>query len=303
LNGFKSSRIFYLLNKSAAAVILTSIVILALVAFFLKKDDMAHTSVTIGVMAFDSSRVHHILREYGEFIGRRGAGKISWSYQPEYDGAAGCDFILATSVQACRILEKGEGGCFLAAVDAEEGEFPEGLLVAARGARPSGVKTGRLAFSSPLSASCFFSPVQAAEEEIEGFSLGHADVEFTGCLVCVEELLYGVLFGKYFAAGIDRERFRMLISEGLMSETDFSVLARGRKVPDTVLLISKPISRRRLNRLRDILTGTYAGMPVSLKRDLSRMGVGGFSPCDSETLEEAARMLEDADYPERDYHP
>ncbi len=230
------------MNKCAATLILASIVILAGLAFFLEKDDTAHTPVAIGVMAFDSSRVHHILEEYAELIGRRGAG-------------------------------------------------------------PLGVKTGKLVFPSPLSASCFFSPLQAAEEKIEGFSFLTADVEFTDCLVCVEELLYGVLFGKYFAAGIDKERFQMAASEGLVDKAEFRILVRGKRVPDTVLLASKPISPRRLVRFKDILIDANSRMPVSLKRDLSRMGIAGFIPCDSESLKGVERMLESGNYPAKDYHP
>ncbi|MCD6380260.1 hypothetical protein J7M07_07445 [bacterium] len=277
-----------------------SVFVLTLMAFFLKKEDVAHTPVSIGVCVFDSSRVDFTFRSFGAWIRKNSGGEINWKYFKDYRERESCDLYMLTSVQVAKSLNPDTACLFLTAEATADGKYPEGVLFMRKEAVFKGEPIG---FLSSESAACFVSPILALKDSIKSFGIEEANIEFLGCNSCLRQLFFGVLFGKYIAAGMDMERFSLLMSTEMVRGNELKIVARGKRAPEILLVASKSIDKRKLESLRKIFTGKFNQMPKLLKRDLFELGIAGFSSSEERELEMVREMLSLYDERILRYHP
>jgi hypothetical protein len=288
------------LKKRVGVVALASVFVLTLMAFFLKKEDVAHTPVSIGVCAFDSSRVDFTFLSFGAWIRKNNGGEIKWKYFKDYRERKSCDLYLLTSVQVAKSLNPDTSCLFLTAKATADGKYPEGVLFLRKEAVFKGEPIG---FLSSESAACFLSPILALKDSINSLGIEEANIEFLECNSCFRQLFFGVLFGKYIAAGMDMERFSLLMSTEMVGKDELKIVARGERVPEILLVASKSMDKRKLESLRKIFTGKFNQMPKLLKRDFFELGIAGFSSSEDRELEMVRGMLSLYDERILRYHP
>ncbi len=284
-------RILEYLKKRAWIIILASVFLLALMAFFLNREDVAHTPVSIGICAFDSSRVDFTFRSLGAWIRRNSGGEIKWKYFNDYRERESCDLYLLTSVQAAKSLDPDTCGLFLTAEAAGDGKYPEGVIFMRKESAPVTFKGETIGFLSSESAASFLSPMLALKDSINSIGIETANIEFLECNSCSRQLFFGVLFGQYIAAGLDIERFNLLISTENVRKNDLKIVARGKKVPEIFLVASESIDKRKLKSLRRIFVRKFSEMPEFLKRDFLELGIAGFTPSEAGEMGIVREML------------
>ena len=296
-------RILEYLKKRAWIIVLASVFLLALMAFFLNREDLAHTPVSIGVCAFDSSRVDFTFRSFGAWTRKNSGGEIKWKYFNDYSERESCDLYLLTSVQAVKYLDPDACGLFLTAESTGDGKYPGGVLFMRKDSAPMTFKGETIAFLSSESAASFLSPMLALKESMNTIGIEAANIEFLECNSCSRQLFFGVLFGQYIAAGLDIERFNLLISTEIVGRNDLKIVAKGKRVPEIFLVASESIDKRKLKSLRKIFIRKFFEMPEFIKRDFLELGITGFTPSEAGELEIVREMLFLYDERKLVYHP
>jgi len=279
---------------------LASVVLLTVMAYFMKKEDVAHTPVSIGVCAFDSSRVDFTLRSFGIWARKNNGGEIKWRYFKNYNKRESCYLYMLTSVQAAKSLNPDSLSLFLTAKATIDGKYPKGVIFMKEDAVFKGEPIG---FLSSESAACFLSPMLALKDSINSFGIEGADIEFLECNSCFRQLFFGVLFGKYIAGGMDMDRLDLLMSKEIHGKNNLRIVAGGLRVPEIFLVASESIDKIKLKSLRKIFTEKFDEIPKLLKRDFLELGIAGFSSSEAGELEMVGKMQSLYDERNLRYHP
>ncbi|MCK4537210.1 MAG: hypothetical protein KAV42_00295 [Candidatus Krumholzibacteria bacterium] len=261
-------------RSSIAAFVI--IILLAIAAFFFEPDYMGHVPIRVGVSAFDSSCCSAVLDEFAFLIRERDGGNVSWHYFSADSRPEGCDFYLLTSLQYKAFSTGGGMELSLLATRQGENSYSRGVVLVRKDSTVDELKTGKYIFPFPGAASGYFSAAVILLEEglLDGVLCDR--VFFTGCRLCDEEVIYGVIFGEYVGGGLSLDSYRNLLAVGKGGEGVLDVRYTGRQAIDIVLATGDGVDQWKkkgfLSRL-PVITARVDGL---LARDLHRIGIGGF---------------------------
>lgn len=271
-------------GRITTVVIFAAVIVLAIASLYLEPDYMAHVPVSIGVCALDSSRVSGTLESLADYVREKGGGDISWRYfdsgRPER-----CDFYLMTSMQVLPFIEESGMSLSLLVKGPDDLPYTRGVLVTRPGTTDAELAGGRFIFNFPLSASGFLSPLKILVDlgSVTGPVL--EGVEFSGCRMCLEEIVFGVLYGRYDAGGLSLERFNYLESIGMFEKGSLVVMRTGLPVTEMVIASDRSVEQWKRIGFTNRLPVIVENAPRPLKRDLERAGIGGFVTSGENALE------------------
>jgi len=296
VNGFnRDYRIFSsTLNRGGTAIVFTAIIALAVGAFFLKSDDLAHMSVVIGVSALDSAQAAPALESFAEFCRGKGCGDIRWKYGAPGETPPGCDFYLMTSLQLSERLAGGELGCALIAASREAHRYSRSAVIVRRGVRALPPEGARIIFTSPRSAAGFLAPYRSLARS--GYRLEGASIDFAGSCARDERVVFGVLYGAYDAGGISLDRLRALEASRVIGETELDVLIEGEAFPELLLAYAPSSYTAERKAFVRRLPGVHDKVTYPLRSELAGLGVAGFyapRESDLELMRSLASMIPD----------
>ncbi len=270
------------LGRWMSLLMLLLLVTLAAAALFLEPDYPAHVPLRIGICAFDSVTAAPALRSFATRVREQEGGDITWVWLGPTGDPAGCDFYIMTSLQMLSLSEDSIVECLLLSTSRSDGSMSRGAVIVREGTEPDWSRT---AFTSPLSATGFISPLAAIAEsgvQLPGVSYETPSV---GCPVCGEAVAYGVLMGKYGAGGIPLEELRRIEGTGSIEPGALRILFTGPELPEIILVSDNSTEEwksrgfaRRLPRIADRL-------PDPLKREMARLGMAAFREPEEGELE------------------
>ncbi|MCK4236738.1 MAG: PhnD/SsuA/transferrin family substrate-binding protein [Candidatus Krumholzibacteria bacterium] len=272
------------LGRSATVLVFSAIILLAFGALFFGHEDMAHMPISIGVCAFDSARASSALESLADFVREKGGGDIRWNYFGFSKEPSGCDFYLMTSLQASPFISRGELDCSLIATVREGLRYSRGAVIVRPGTAGRQIASGKLIFSSAVSATGFLSPYLALKEAGPGFCPNPGDIDFAGHYQDDARVIFGVLFGAYQAGGIDLERFRFLEKRGVIREGELDVLFEGAPLPEVLMANDRSVDSKKVKGFTCRLPAILERMPHSLKANLAELGIAGFAAVRQEDL-------------------
>ncbi len=284
------------MGRSATVIVFAVIIVLALGALFLEENDMAHMPITIGVCALDSARSWGALGSLSDLVREKGAGDIHWRYLDASNPPAGCDFYLMTSIQGAPYISEGSLKCVLIAMARQGMRYTRGVVVGRRGVGLDALRGGRVIFTSPISASGFFSPYRAIVDA--GYTADDSiQYEFAGSSMGEEAVAFGVIYGAYDAGGIGMERLEFLVQRGIVPVGELDVLLEGPPVPEIIIAVDPSVDSRVVRGFCERVPLILEKMSPFLAADLMEIGVAGFV----KPREEDARILETLSTSERQF--
>jgi hypothetical protein len=261
-------------RSSIAAFVV--ILLLAIAAFFFEPDYMGHLPLRIGVSAFDSSRCSAVLDEFASLIREKDGGNVSWHYFSGDSRPEGCDFYLLTSLQYMDCSSDGSMEISLLATRQGGNIYSRGVVLVRKDSTVDDLKSGKYIFPFPGAASGYLSAVGALLENGIIDRVSPDRVFFSGCRLCDEEVIYGVIFGEYVGGGLSFDSYRNLLVRGKGGEGVLEVRYTGRQAIDIILATGDGVDLWKkkgfLSRLPEI-TASANGL---LAHDLHRIGIGGF---------------------------
>lgn len=263
------------MGRSATVIVFTLIIALALGAFFLEENDMAHVPITIGVCAFDSARSWDALESLADLVREKGGGDITWRYLDVGAPPENCDFYLMTSLQGAPHLADGSLACALIATARPGVRYAHGCIIGRRSADAGALRDGTVLFTSPVSATGFLSPYEALAGA--GYVGGSSErFFFAGPYMSEERVVFGVLFGAFDAGGIGLERLQYLQQQGIVPEGALRVLIQGDPVPELIVAVDPSVEARKRRGFCERLPVILEKMPRFLAADMAEIGIAGF---------------------------
>lgn len=270
------------LGRWSTVLVFTAIILIAVGAFFLEEDDIAHMPVRIGVYDLDSVVVHQRLEDLARFVRGKGGGDVEWIYMRDSDDPEGCDFYIMTSLRFAPYLQGGELDCSLIVSLTEGRRYSSGVVIAKAGVEDAGASGDGAIFTSPLSASGFLSPYRAILDSGYDLSGTGVPIEFAGT---EERVIFGVLYGSYRFGGISLERLRHLEERGMIGREEIEIVMQGEPYPEMVLAAGRNGEDRKLDRFRDRFLILTDRMPYDLNVDLRSIGLSDFAEPRSDDLD------------------
>lgn len=277
------------LGRSATLIVFSFIVLLALGALLLDREDMAHMHISIGVFAFDSVTAAPALESLADFMREKGSGDIEWIYFDADVEPSGCDLYLMRALQLSRYLNRGRLECCSVATVAAGRRYGRGVVVIRAGAGKVALDGRNVIFTSANSAVGFISPYLALREA-GMMQEPPPTVNFSGDFPKDERVALGVLYGAYRAGGMSFERFRYLEKRGLLREGELEVFMLGDAMPEIILAADVSAGRRELKSFAKGLAAISNRMPRRLREDLLALGMAGFAPASDEDREIISKL-------------
>ncbi len=257
-------------------VIYPVIILLAVGAYFLKPDYMAHVPVSVGICAFDSAGSAHVLEPLADHVREKGGGDIRWKYFAESQVPAGCDFYLLTSFQLYPYLLNGEMKLSLMACEEPGRCYTRGAVITKPETVMEDILEGKLIFSGRSSPGGFLSPFFILIQEGLASDTSFARIHFPDCRRCDESVVFGVLAGEFAAGGISLDSYRSLESRGFFKEGELDVRYKGMPVTEIVLAVDLAVESWKYKGFAEKLPAIISNAPALLRHDLEAMGIGNF---------------------------
>lgn len=255
------------LGRWTTVLVFGLVIAIAAGALFFEGIDIAHTRITIGVAAFDSTVASVPLRALADLVRERGCGDIRWRWLGLHELSEDCDFFLLTSVQAARPTAAGRLDPVLLALAGPGKRCDTGAVV--RQPDRVGTPVRRMIYPSPVSTAGYLTPREllgdtAAESRFAAERGGEARAALA------------VLSGAFDAGGIGVERLRALESTGLVEPGELSTVRIGDCLPEIVVAAGKETDPRIVMELVDRLPALTERMSPSLVGHLAQLGIAGF---------------------------
>jgi len=252
------------------------IILLAVGSILIKEEDVAHSSVLIGVSAFDSLRVYSTFNAFSDFLRSRGCGEVEWKYFHHGDNPSRCDLYFISVLQVKEYLKSGNMECVLIVAPERARKYSRGIVIAERDMTALDSDS---CFNVIVSSPIFNSNVSVLKELEEGRlnrDLCNSGIKFSDNFFNDEKVYYAVIFGRYKFGVLREERFRWLVSRGLADTNLVTVLHKGNPVIDVIVARDKWCDRRKVSRFMDRFLVVCEDMPETLRERLRGIGICDF---------------------------
>jgi len=252
------------------------IILLAVGSILIKEEDVAHSSVSIGISALDSLRAYSTFNAFSDFLRSRGCGEVEWKYFQHGDKPSGCDLYFISVLQAKEYLKSGEMECVLIVAPERARKYSRGIVITERSMTALDSDS---CLSVIVSSPIFNSNINVLEELEKDWLNRHlcnSGVEFADNFFNDEKVYYAVIFGRYELGILREERYRWFVSRGLIDTNLVKVLDKGNPVIDVIVTRDKWSDRRKVSRFMDRFLVVCEEMPETLRERLRSVGICDF---------------------------
>jgi len=264
------------MGRWATFFIFFFIILLAVGSILIKEEDVAHSSVLIGISAFDSLKVYSTFNAFSDFLRSRGCGEIEWKYFHDGDKPSGCDLYFISVLQAKDYLNSGRMKCVLIVAPERARKYSRGIVITKKNMTELDNDS---CFSVIVSSPIFNSNISMLKELEEGGLAGHlcdSRIEFADNFSNAEKVYYAVIFGRYELGILREERYRWFVSRGLVDTSFVKVLYRGNAVIDMIVTRDKWCDSRKVSRFMDRFLVVCEDIPETLRERLRSVGICDF---------------------------
>ena len=252
------------------------IVLLAIGSILIKEEDVAHSTVVVGVATFDSLRVHSVFDAFSDFLRSRGCGEVEWRYFSGGEQLSGCDMYIVSSLQAKSYLRNGRMECSVILAPERAKKYSRGIVIARRDeAAAEGDSCANVIVSSPILASSV-EVLNDLKGGRLGWNLCGSEAEFADRFDNSEKVYYAVFFGGFKLGILGEGRFRRLVSKGIIDTSSVTIIYRGAPVIDLIVTRDKLSDTGKVSRFLDRFIEVCKDMPENLREELRDIGICDF---------------------------